>query len=125
MEISKNRVSTAVQDKLQPWQALFAVFTYSLTQFDIGQTNTIILLGMMLAALGFIQRSTYKHKEAVKEVVAPWLLEQLLKIASEYLAPQLPPTPEEPVEPVEPVITKEEQIAELLAKLAELEGTVE
>ena len=125
MEVSKTAVSTAVQDKLQPWQAVFAIFTYAITQLDIGQTNTVILIGMILATLGFVQVSTYKHKEAVKQVVAPWLVEQLLKVISEYLAPQLPPTPEEPVEPVEPVITKEEQIAELLAKLAELEGTVE
>jgi len=120
MEPVKNSVSSAVQDKIQPWQALFAILTYALTQFDIGQTNTIILLGMILASLGFVQRSTYKHKEAVKEIVAPWLLEQLLQVISDYLAPQLPDTPEEQVEPV-PVPTKEEQIAALTARLKELE----
>jgi hypothetical protein len=109
VEVSKRAVSTAVQDKLQPWQALFAIFTYALTQFDIGQTNTIILLGMMLAALGFVQRSTYKHKEAVKDVVAPWLVEQLLKVISDYLEPKLPEPPAE--EPVEP--TREELIEQL------------
>ena len=120
MEISKSAVSTAVQDKLQPWQAIFAVFTYALTQFDIGEINTVILLGMILVALGFVQRSTYKYKAEVKEIVAPWLLERLLHEISEYLKPTLPdpPSVEEPVK--EP--TKEEQREILLAKLAELEG---
>jgi len=124
VEVSKGAVSTAVQDKLQPWQALFAVFTYSLTQFDIGEINTVILLGMILAALGFVQRSTYKYKAEVKEVVAPWLLEQLLKIISEYLAPQIPALPEEKPEPIaEP--TKDEIRADLLAKLEALGEVVE
>jgi len=123
MEVSKKAVSTAVQDKLQPWQSLFAVFTYALTQFDIGEVNTIILLGMILAALGFVQRSTYKHKEAVKEVVAPWLLEQLLQRISDYLKPQMPTPPEEtPAEPVERELTKDELREQLLAQLAELEA---
>ena len=117
MEVSKSAVSTAVQDKLQPWQAMFAVFTYALTQFDIGQINTIILLGMILASLGFVQRTTYKHKEAVKDIVAPWLLERLLKEVSEYLAPHMPAPPEEP--------TKEEQIEELTKRIHELGTEVE
>ena len=121
MEVSKEKVSTAVQDKIQPWQALFAILTYSLTQFDIGEANTIILLGMILAALGFVQRSTYKHKEAVKDIVAPWLVEKLLKEVSEYLAPDLPETPE----PVAEEPTKEEIIAELHTRLAVLEEGVE
>jgi hypothetical protein len=114
--ISKETVSTAVQDKIQPWQAVFTIFTFALTQFDIGETNTVILLGMILTTLGFVMRSTYKHKEAVKEIVAPWLLQQLLQIASEYLAPTLPEPPEEaPVEPVEtPELTKNECLARLL-----------
>ena len=119
VEVSKEAVSTAVQDKLQPWQAMFAVFTYALTQFDIGQTNTIILLGMIIVGLGFVQRSTYKHKESIKEIVAPWAVEQAIKVLSEYLAPHMPEPPavEEPVD--QP--TREE----LLARLAELEGAEE
>ena len=118
MEISKNAVSTAVQDKVQPWQAVFAIFTYALTQFDIGETNTIILLGMILTALGFVMTSTYKHKQATKDVVAPWLLQRLLDVLKEYL-PDLPDPPaEEPVEPVEEGPTREE----LLERLKELEG---
>ena len=116
MAISKDKISTAVQDKIQPWQALFAILTYSLTQFDIGEANTIILLGMILAALGFVQRSTYKHKEAVKEIVAPWLLEKLLHEVSEYLKPEMPEPPvEEPKEPGEDEPTRDELIAELEA----------
>jgi len=122
MALSKDAVSSAVEGKLQPWQALFAIFTYSLTQFDIGQTNTVILLGMILTALGFVMSSTYKHKQATKDIVAPWLLQQLLRIASEYLAPTLPDTPEAtPTEPVEvPELTRTEQIAIIEARLEEL-----
>ena len=116
MALSKETVSTAVQDKIQPWQAVFTIFTFALTQFDIGETNTVILLGMILTTLGFVMRSTYKHKEAVKEVVAPWLVQKLLELVSEYLAPTLPDTPEDaPVEPVEtPELTKDDLLARLL-----------
>ena len=125
-EVIEGQVETGITNRIQPWQALFGVFTYALTQFDIGQPNTIILLGMVLACLGFVQVSTYKHKEAVKKVVAPWLVEQLLQIVSEYLKPNLPEPPEntpaEPVEPVEPVTepTREEKIAELQKQLEDL-----
>ena len=116
MAISKDKISTAVQDKIQPWQALFAILTYSLTQFDIGEANTIILLGMILAALGFVQRSTYKHKEAVKEIVAPWLLEKLLHEVSEYLKPEMPEPPvEEPIEEPVDEPTREELLEQLEA----------
>ena len=116
MALSKDSVSSAVQDKLQPWQALFAIFTYTLTQFDIGETNTLILLGVIATTLGFVMNSTYKHKQATKDIVAPWLVEQLLRIVSEYLAPTLPAPPEEaPVEPVEtPELTKDDLLARLL-----------
>ena len=124
MALSKQAVSTAVQNKVQPWQAVFTIFTFALTQFDIGETNTVILLGMILTTLGFTMRSTYKHKEAVKEVVAPWLVEQLLQVISDYLSPQLPTPPsEETLPPEEPIegLTKAEQIAALTARLKELE----
>jgi len=119
MAISKEAVSTAVQDKLQPWQAVFTIFTFALTQFDIGETNTVILLGMILGTLGFVMRSTYKHKEAVKEIVAPWLVQKLLELVSDYLEPNLPAPPEETI--VE-APTREALIAELEAKIKELGG---
>ena len=121
MAISKSAVSTAVQDKLQPWQAVFTIFTFALTQFDIGETNTVILLGMILGTLGFVMRSTYKHKEAVKEIVAPWLVQKLLELVSDYLEPNLPAPPEE--EPIVEAPTREALIAELEAKIKELEVT--
>ena len=101
-------VSTAAQDKLQPWQAVFAIFTFVITQFDLSSNNVLILIGMVSLTLGFVMRSTYKHKEAVKTVVAPWLLQQLLKALEDYL-----PTTPEPEEPLEP--TREELIARLTA----------
>ena len=119
IEISKKAVSTAVQDKIQPWQALFAIFTYALTQFDIGETNTIILLGMILTGLGFVMKSTYTHKQITKDVVAPWLLQRLLEELKQYL-PDLPEPPTEEPEPID-----EPTREELLARLAELETEVE
>jgi hypothetical protein len=114
------RVSTAAQDKLQPWQAMFAVFTYALTQFDIGQTNTIILLGMIITGLGFVQNSTYKHKQAIKDIVAPWAVEQAIHVLSEYLKPELPRPPEKIEKPVECEPTREEIEAKLRALKAEV-----
>jgi hypothetical protein len=106
-------VSTGVQNKIQPWQALFAIFTYALTQFDLGETNTLILLGIVMTGLGFVMRSTYLHKQATKEIVAPWLLEQVIKILSDYLPAPLPPSEVAPVIVDEP--TREELIAQLEA----------
>ena len=102
-------VSTAAQDKLQPWQAVFAIFTFVITQFDMSSNNVLILIGMVSLTLGFVMRSTYKHKEAVKAVVAPWLLQQLLRAIEDYL----PSEPEEPVD--EPDLTREELIERLTA----------
>ena len=112
-------VSTAAQDKLQPWQAVFAIFTYAITQFEISDTNVLILVGMIAATLGFVMRSTYKHKESVKEVVAPWLLERVLEILGDYLKPELPEPPEEPV--ATPDLTREELVARLTALGEEVE----
>ena len=106
-------VSTAAQDKLQPWQAVFAIFTYAITQFDISEPNVLILIGIVSATLGFVMRSTYKHKEQVKEVVAPWLLQRVIQILSDYL-PKTPPPSETP-EPIVAEPTREELIARLQA----------
>lgn len=112
-------VSTAAQDKLQPWQAVFAIFTYAITQFEMSETNTLILVGMIAATLGFVMRSTYKHKESVKEVVAPWLLERVLEILGDYLKPTLPETPEGPI--ATPDLTREQLIERLESLGAEVD----
>ena len=104
-------VSTAAQDKLQPWQAVFAIFTYAITQLDISDTNNLILIGIVAVTLGFVMRSTYKHKEKVKEVVAPWLLQRVIQILSDYLPKT--PTPAETPEPIVDEPTREELIAKL------------
>ena len=107
-------VSTAAQDKLQPWQAVFAIFTFVITQFDMSSNNVLILIGMVSLTLGFVMRSTYKHKEAVKAVVAPWLLQSLLKIVEDYLPAT--PEPDQPLEPIdEPELTRKELIERLTA----------
>jgi len=102
-------VRTATIDRLQPWQALFGILTYVIGAFNIAEVNVIILCGMLLVGLGFVQRSTNQHKEAIKEVVAPWVLERLLKILEEYA-------------PSEPELTPEQiEIEELKAKIALME----
>ena len=80
---------------MQPWQALFALLTYALGTYGIENERALILYGMVLACLGFVMVSNYKHKEAIKKVVAPWLVEQLLKTLSDYLEPTLPEPPAE------------------------------
>ena len=121
-EAVENTVETGISSRLQPWQAIFGILTYAIGVYGIENEKALILYGLILATLGFVQVSTYKHKEAIKQVVAPWLVEQLLKIVSEYLAPQLPGTPEEAKETPElvPELTKEERIAQLTARLKEL-----
>jgi len=106
-------VSTAAQDKLQPWQAVFAIFTYVITQFDISDVNNLILIAIVATTLGFVMRSTYKHKEQVKEVVAPWLLERVIQILSDYLPKTAPPTATPTPEPIVDGPTREELIAKL------------
>jgi len=92
-EAIEGSVSTGLQSKLQPWQAIFALLSYAVGVFGIEDEKALILYGMILACLGFVQVSNYKHKETIKEIVAPWLVEQLLKTLSDYLG--TPATPSE------------------------------
>ena len=103
-EQAKSTIQTGISERLQPWQALFALLTYALGTYGIEDEKALILYGMVLACLGFVMVSNYKHKEAIKKVIAPWLVEQLLKTVSEYLEPELPAPPEpEPTPPPEPI----------------------
>lgn len=120
MEI-RNKIQTGVTEKLQPWQALFGLLTYVVTQFDVSDDKVLILCAFLAATLGFTQVMNYKHKEAVKEVVAPWLLERLLKILGEYL-PTLPEPPSET--PVLEVPKQKELQGRIEALEAELEAEV-
>jgi len=86
-------VETGLSSKLQPWQALFALISYAVGVYGIEDEKALILYGMILACLGYVMTTNYKHKEAIKEIVAPWLVEQLLKTLSDYLG--TPATPEE------------------------------
>jgi len=106
-------VRTATIERLQPWQALFGILTYVVGAFDITQWQTLLLCGFLCIALGFTQRSTYKHKEAIKEVVAPWLVERLLSVLMDYLPQEEPEVSEEPDE----LETLKAQLAELEAKI--------
>jgi hypothetical protein len=53
---------------------------------------------MLAAMLGHAMVSNYKHKEAMKEVITPFLVDQALKILADYI-PALKPVEETP--PVE------------------------
>jgi len=86
-------VETGLSSKLQPWQALFALISYAVGVYGIEDEKALILYGMILACLGYVMTTNYKHKEAIKEIVAPWLVEQLLNTLSDYLG--TPPTPEQ------------------------------
>jgi hypothetical protein len=101
-------VESGISSRLQPWQSLFAILTYAISMYGIEDEKALILYGLILAALGFTMVSSYKHKETVKEIVAPWLVEQLLKTVSEYLAPSIPPPPSET--PDEPPDENERQV---------------
>jgi len=90
-EAVEGAVETGIQSKLQPWQAIFALLSYAVGVFGINDDRALILYGMILACLGFVQVSNYKHKETIKEIVAPWLVEQLLKTLSDYLGTPVPP----------------------------------
>ena len=125
MEFTKDRVETGLFNRLQPWQALFALLTYAFGIYGIDDDRAIILYGLILATLGFVMVSNYKHKEAIKSVIAPWLVEQLLKTLGYYLEPQLPEPPDKdsPMEPItEP--DKDKVIAELEAAIAALKAEV-
>ena len=61
-EAVESTIETGISSRLQPWQAIFAVMTYALSQFGIEDEKALILYGLILATLGFVQISTYKHK---------------------------------------------------------------
>ena len=121
MDLAKTTVETGITSRIQPWQAIFALLTYALGTYGIEDEKALILYGMVLACLGFVMVSNYKHKEAIKKVIAPWLVEQLLKTLGDYLAPELPEPPEEEVpEPItEP--DKETVVLELREAIKALE----
>jgi hypothetical protein len=108
------QVKTATMDRLQPWQALFGILTYVIGAFDISEWQTLVLCGFLVIGLGFTQRSTYKHKEAIKEVVTPWLVEKLLCILEDYISK--PEEPEPPPEEPDPL----SELEEIKAKLEEM-----
>ena len=86
-------METGLSNRLQPWQALFALLSYAVGIYGIDDEKALILYGIIAACMGFVMQSNYRHKQAIKEIVAPWLVEQLLNTLSEYL--EKPPTPEE------------------------------
>ena len=119
-EQAKTKIHTGISERLQPWQALFALLSYVVGTYGIEDEKALILYGMILACLGFVMVSNYKHKEAIKNVVAPWLVEQLLKTISDYLAPTLPEPPaEEPIPELDEP-DKERTIAEIKARIESL-----
>lgn len=84
-EIVQQTVKTQTIDRLQPWQALMGILAYVIGAFDLADWNILLLCGFLIIGLGFTQRSTYKHKEAIKEVVAPWVIEKLLCLLEDYI----------------------------------------
>lgn len=121
MEKAQEHVETGLSNRLQPWQAIFALLSYALGTYGIENERALILYGMILATLGFTMLTNYKHKEAIKKVIAPWLVEQILQTLGEYLEPTLPEPPtEEPPEPIAE-LDKEKVIAELREAIAALD----
>jgi hypothetical protein len=122
VEVSRNAIKTGLTDRLQPWQALFGILTLVVTQFDISDDKVLILCGILAATLGFTQITNYKHKEAIKEVVAPWLIQRLLEILGEYI-PDLPVKPSDIIEPiVGEGLDMSERLEVLKERLAALEA---
>jgi len=123
-------VETGLSSKLQPWQALFALISYAVGVYGIEDEKALILYGMILACLGYVMTTNYKHKEAIKEIVAPWLVEQLLKTLSDYLG--TPATPEETasgtiirVPDVSIAASAKDMQAEIKAKIELLQASLE
>ena len=122
-DMAKDTIETGFWDKLQPWQALFTVFMYALGTYGIEDEKALVLYAMILTALVVVMVSQYKHQEATKSVVVPWLLEKVLKILGKYLEPHYPSRPEEIPEPV-PITpsTKTDIIAEIEAQIEALKA---
>jgi hypothetical protein len=123
MEQVEEVVETGISSRLQPWQAIFGILTYAIGVFGISDEKALILYGLILAALGFTMVSSYKHKEAIKQVVAPWLVEQILKTLGEYLKPPEPPAPEEPS--IDPLLLAAEERRQLRDDIVRLKETVD
>ena len=48
-------VETGLTAKLQPWQSLFAILTYTVGVYGISDDRALILYGMILTCLGFVR----------------------------------------------------------------------
>ena len=118
-EAAAAKVESGVSSRMQPWMALFSILTYAIGVYGISDDRALILYGMILAAMGFVMVNTNKHNEAIKSVVIPWLIEQILNTLGQYLKPPDPPVEGEPVVEEE---CKETILENLKAQVAELEA---
>jgi len=128
-EAVEGAVETGLAARTQPWMAIFTLLSYCVGVFGIQDEKALVLYGMILACLGFVMVSNYKHKETIKEIVAPWLVEQLLKTLSDYLGTPVPPseTPDGVVVQTPDISIKasaKEMQAELRAKIEMLEAAL-
>ena len=94
-EAVQEKVKATVIEHLQPWQAIFTVLTWVVTQFDISEWQTLVLIAMLCSTLGFAMIKGYQHNEIVREVVAPWIVEKAVGLLSDYMK-KVTPTSEDP-----------------------------
>lgn len=94
-EAAEEKLKSTVIEHLQPWQAIFTVLTWVVTQFDITDWQTLVLIAMLCATLGFAMIKGYQHNEIVREVVAPWIVEKAIDLLSVYMK-KVTPVPTDP-----------------------------
>ena len=107
----KEQITDGILGKLQPWQAMFMILSYMITQFELSEIHNLVAVGMIAATLGFAMVSNYKHKEEMKVIITPFLVDQVLKILKDYMPP-LKVEPE-PIPLLEPEVVYIEKIVEV------------
>lgn len=84
----KEKVTDGILGKIQPWQAIFGMLSYVIFNYDMEIWQNLTLIAILAVMLGHAMVNKNKHTEAMKEVVTPFIVDQLFKTLEEYLPPK-------------------------------------
>lgn len=107
------KVETGFLTKLQPWQSLFGLLMMAFGIYGLDE-RALIFYGMIMICLAFTMISSNKHKEVMKKVIIPFVVEQALKVLADYTK----------LEPIEKIVEKIVEVEKIIEVPVEVEKIV-